>query len=1608
METRSWIEPRFQRTLSILLTIALTVFFFGSTASAAAPVSVKATPNPGTTQAGVAILITLTALKADGVTTETTYGGNKSVVVSGYSAAPDGTIGSGQPTGGNVKTLSGTSTNIGNVNFSNGVGTFSLILNKAGAAQSLSFNVANNFIARMSLTVTSAGTQPASVSSSAATLTPVAGQNDNVTLTALDTYKNVFTGYAGDKTVTVSGYSTAPDGSVGTFNGTALSGASTAVTVAFTNGVGNSPLNLALHNAAAQTIAFSLSGVTAPSTSLTFTPTAAAASRVVATATSVTPAAGSGVTVTLTAKDAYFNPISNFAGTYTVTISGYAAAPGGLVGSATPSGGSATALSGTSTNVNVTFTSSVATLTLVLDDAASQTVSFAVSGLPTAGTLTFVPTPLTATALSVVPATTTPVAGASTGVVLNAVDTYGNVATSYAGAKTVTIGGYQTAPDGLSTGSFGGVALSGSTTNASLTFASGTVTTSLVLYKAAAQTLTFAISGLAGTSASVTPTPKSAYQATASAATLTPGVNVADNITLTVLDEYKNVDTAYAGSQNVTISGYGADPNGGYGNFNYVNLTASPNTIAVTFASGVAVAPLRLYDATAHSIAFSLAGVTNPGTNTLVITPSAGTGDSVATTGTATLVTASPVAGTAFSITLKVRDQYGNLFTPYNGTYAITIGGYATAPDGTHVGSFNGTTLAGSTTTVNVAFSSGVASSVSLLLYSAAAQNLTFTFGGISVPVAYLSVDPAAAPAAAATASAALSRVSIYQADAITLSIVDAYGNLCETYTGSYNVQISGYQTDGDSDYDFGRFNGTELAGSTHGTTPGRANLTTVAVSFSGGQATAPLLFYYGGSSPQLVTFDVLYSSPSYFTTATLSIDASADVASSASLAGSDTDAVVGTAQSLTVTLHDGSGAVLAGFTGELTVTFSGYAASPNGTQATLAYTYLSAAPSTTGTRTLTLSGSSTSFEAHFTNGITVLSSTGYTTAPLSLSCVVATTTSGTTNTVTVARMPGPADSAAATGYSTTPAAGASNPVTITAYDAYGNVATGYAGTTTVVVSGYLAPKAGAVGPSFNGTSLTGSSTVVSIDFTDGVAAAVPLVLVNAASQSVVLYNDELQTHPSLTLNAIAPTATAATALAASVPLLGPLTGASQTVTLTATDAYGNVAAGFSGAKSVAVSGYDAAPAGSLFAGTLLAGSSTSVATTFTQGVGTGTLVLIPTTAQSLVFTAAGLTTAALALQPTPIHVTVATKVDGVASSVGGTVSGSLTYTFGAPTSLSVATNPGYRFLGWSEAATGKVVGTAATLDTYRLTISTDFVASFATLATTYTLTFYDASSRIYKQSIVAENGSFSFSSVPVLTQPGYVFAGWTDGTTTYATDATIAHVVGDLTLRPVLVRSATLWRLAVHGGTASGAQTTAVTPSPTPPVGTNAYDVATASTATLVAGAAPQGQSFVGWHDDSDTSNPTSVFSMKATYSFVVTRDVSVTALYATNPVFLPTITLDGTVTTVAVDATYGRLYFLSTYSAAAGYSLVETGILITTSDPSSNPLTLSNYMYRLVSTAQNAAGQFYSIIRTKYYALSPVTFYVRSYLIYRDDATGEYSTVYSTRTVTAQMVLG
>lgn len=223
-------------------------------------------------------------------------------------------------------------------------------------------------------TDTAAPTPAATAAASAATLTPVAGESNEITLTVKNSSGNTDTTFTGVHNVTLSGAQVIASGSVcGSFYSFAIPASGTLTTsVIFTNGVAKP--SLSLFKAGSQTISFSVAGVTNPSASVNLTVVPRTPATMTLTQDITAPAVNGGQFAQqprLELKDSYANPCTNDSATQ-VTASKHDVGIWTLTGTAT-----VTAQNGivTFTDLGATNTAQVTNARILFTPTASTNTS---------------------------------------------------------------------------------------------------------------------------------------------------------------------------------------------------------------------------------------------------------------------------------------------------------------------------------------------------------------------------------------------------------------------------------------------------------------------------------------------------------------------------------------------------------------------------------------------------------------------------------------------------------------------------------------------------------------------------------------------------------------------------------------------------------------------------------------------------------------------------------------------------------------------------------------------------------------------------------------------------------------------------------------------------------------------------------------------------------------------------------------------------------------------------------------------------------------------------------------------------------------------------------
>jgi hypothetical protein len=429
----------------------------------------------------------------------------------------------------------------GTVHFTSSDTAAALPANSSLAAGTGSFTVTFKTSGSQTLTATDTSTSSitggsaVTVSPAAAThfvvsapATTTAGTAVTVTVTALDVYNNIATGYAGTvhftstDSLAILPANATLTGGVGLFSATLETAGSRTLTATDTSN----------------------GSLTGSSGAVSVSP-AAATRFTVSAASSV--AAGSALTVTVTAKDAYNNTVTGYGGTVHITSSDAAAV----------------------LPANSTLTSGTGTFSVTLKTAGSQTVTATDTSnnslTGSSGTVTVAPGAATH---FVVTAPATDAAGGSFSFTVVAEDAYNNKATGYAGTVSFT----STDPQ--------------ATLPANASLPGGQTTFSATLKTAGSQTIVAtdtSNSSLTGSGTVVVSAGAATHLVVSAPAAATAGAAV--TVTVTAEDTYNNTATGYTGtvhfisSDTAAILPANATLSGGTGTFGVTLKMAGSQTV---------------------------------------------------------------------------------------------------------------------------------------------------------------------------------------------------------------------------------------------------------------------------------------------------------------------------------------------------------------------------------------------------------------------------------------------------------------------------------------------------------------------------------------------------------------------------------------------------------------------------------------------------------------------------------------------------------------------------------------------------------------------------------------------------------------------------------------------------------------------------------------------------------------------------------------------------------------------------------------------------------------------------------------------------------------------
>jgi hypothetical protein len=645
----------------------------------------------------------------------------------------------------------------------------------------------------------------------AATSTPTAGAADNLTITAKDAGGGTVTTYTGAKSLTFAGASISPGGTVPTVSdsaGTDIAFGS-ATSINFSAGVATvasgSNGAMKLYKGGSTSVSVS-DGSISTETPLAVTVAAAAASKLVLAAAATALAAGDANNLTITAQDAYGNVATTYTGSKSLTFSGASASPGGTQPTVVNSSGTVVNF-GSATAI--TFASGVATVSsskngvMRLYASGEPDINVSDGSISTKAPLELTVSPLAAAKFGLTAATATPAAGAADNLTTTAQDTYGNVATTYTGSKSLTFSGASASPNGavptVSDATGADVAFASATTivfNAGVATASSGQNGAMKLYKGGSTSLKVTDGTLLTTTALVVTVGTTATRLVLAASTTTPTAGASVNLTITALDAYENTATSYTGAKSLTFSGAAViGTNKPTVSNSSGTATAFGTATAITFTSGVATVSttkngvMRLYDSEEASIVVSDGTISSESALKVIVAAAA------ASKLTLAAATITPAAGAVDNLTTTAFDTYGNVATSYTGAKSLTFSGALASPGGNTptVSDSAGTEVAfGSATTI--VFSEGVAAvsgekNGAMKLYKIGSTTIkasdgTFTTANVTLTVA--------ATASKFLLSAVTTTPVAAAADNLTITALDPYSNTVTTYTGAKNLTFTG------------------------------------------------------------------------------------------------------------------------------------------------------------------------------------------------------------------------------------------------------------------------------------------------------------------------------------------------------------------------------------------------------------------------------------------------------------------------------------------------------------------------------------------------------------------------------------------------------------------------------------------------------------------------------------------------------------------------------------------------------------------------------------------------------------------------------------------------
>ncbi len=843
--------------------------------------------------------------------------------------------------------------------------------------------------------------------------TETAGTPESFTVTAYDQYGNEASGYTGTVHFTSS-----DNQAVLPANATIVAGEE-----------GTASFTATLETAGTQSITATdttTSSFTGTESGIVVEPAAAADFTIAGFP--ATDTAGTAGHVTVTAYDAYGNVATGYTGTVELSSSdSQAVLPSDYTFTATDAG---------QHSFPVTL-ETAATQSITVTDTADTSLTATESGI--------VVEPAAVAGFTVAGFPTTDTAGTAGHVTVTARDAFGNVVTGYRGTVILSSSDSQAVlpPDYTFTAAD-----------------AGQHTFSVTLKTAATQSIKAndkANTSLTGTESGIDVQAASAQSLTISGFPTTDSAGAFGNVTVTAYDAYGNVAAGYRGTVVLSSSDRHAVLPAEY---IFTAADAGQHTFSVTLKT----------KGTQSITATDTADTSLTGTESGIVVEPA-----VAADFTVAGFPATDTAGTPGDVTITAYDAYGNVATSYVGTVVLSSSDRQAVlpPDYTFTA-----TDAGQHT-------------FSVTLETASAQSITATDTATpSLTGSELNIDVQPASAQTLKVTGFPTTDTAGRPESFTVTAYDQYGNVASGYTGTVHFTSSDRQ----------------------------AILPTNATIVAGEEGTASFTATLETAGTQSIT--ATDTTTSTVTGVESGIDVQAASAQSLTISGFPATVTAGTVGHVTVTAYDAYGNVATGYTGTVVLSSSdNHAILP----AEYTFTAIDA-----GQHTF-----SVTLETAATQSITA-------TDPADTSLT------GTESGIEVE--PAAAADFTVNGFPATEIAGVSGHVTVTAYDAYGNVVTGYRGT--VVLS---SSDRHAVLPSDYAFTASDAGTHT-----------FPVTLKTKGTQSIAATDTSTSTITGTESGVVVEPAAAADFTVSGFPAT-EIAGVSGHVTVTAYDVYGNVATGYLG-----------------------------------------------------------------------------------------------------------------------------------------------------------------------------------------------------------------------------------------------------------------------------------------------------------------------------------------------------------------------------------------------------------------------------------------------------------